>query len=39
MCCGIVGNDLMVLVPFDEFDAVLRTLFLPIASAPEAVRA
>ena len=24
MCCGIVGNDLMVRVPLDEFDAVLR---------------
>ena len=24
MCCGIVGNDLMVRVPIDEFDAVLR---------------
>lgn len=23
MCCGIVGNDLMVRVPLDEFDAVL----------------
>ena len=25
MCCGIVGNDLMVRVPIDEFDVVLRT--------------
>jgi hypothetical protein len=25
MCCGIVGNDLMVRVPIDEFEAVLRT--------------
>ena len=24
MCCGIVGNDLMVRVPIDEFDAALR---------------
>ena len=24
MCCGIVGKDLMVRVPLDEFDAVLR---------------
>jgi hypothetical protein len=24
MCCGIVGSDLMVRVPMDEFDAVLR---------------
>lgn len=24
MCCGIVGNDLMVRVPLDEVDAVLR---------------
>jgi hypothetical protein len=24
MCCGIVGNDLMVRVPLAEFDAVLR---------------
>ena len=24
MCCFIVGNDLMVRVPLDEFDAVLR---------------
>ena len=24
MCCGIVGNDLMVRVPVDEFDAALR---------------
>jgi hypothetical protein len=24
MCCGIVGSDLMVRVPIDEFDAVLR---------------
>ncbi len=24
MCCGIVGNDLMVRVAEDEFDAVLR---------------
>ena len=24
MCCGIVGNDLMVRVPVDEFDALLR---------------
>lgn len=24
MCCGIVGDDLMVRVPLDEFDAVLR---------------
>src|SRR5262245_9689124 len=24
MCCGIVGNDLMVRVPLDEFDAALR---------------
>ena len=24
MCCGIVGNDLMVRVPIDVFDAVLR---------------
>jgi TfoX N-terminal domain len=24
MCCGIVGNDLMVRVPIDEFKAALR---------------
>jgi hypothetical protein len=24
MCCGIVGNDLMVRIPNDEFDAVMR---------------
>ena len=24
MCCGIVGNDLMVRVPDDEFDAIVR---------------
>jgi hypothetical protein len=24
MCCGIVGHDLMVRVPLDEFDAALR---------------
>lgn len=24
MCCGIVGGDLMVRVPAEEFDAVLR---------------
>ena len=24
MCCGIVRNDLMVRIPIDEFDAVLR---------------
>ena len=24
MCCGIVGNDLMVRIPDDEFDAVMR---------------
>ena len=24
MCCGIVGNDLMVRVPDDEFNAVVR---------------
>ena len=24
MCCGIVGNDLMMRIPDDEFDAVLR---------------
>jgi hypothetical protein len=24
MCCGIVGNDLMVRVPIDEFDAALQ---------------
>jgi hypothetical protein len=24
MCCGIVGSDLMVRVPDDEFDAVVR---------------
>ncbi|NOT27183.1 MAG: TfoX/Sxy family protein [Acidobacteria bacterium] len=24
MCCGIVGNDLMVRIPGDEFEAVLR---------------
>jgi hypothetical protein len=24
MCCGIVGDDLMVRVPIDEFDAVMR---------------
>ncbi len=24
MCCGIVGRDLMVRVPDDEFDAVMR---------------
>jgi hypothetical protein len=24
MRCGIVGDDLMVRVPIDEFDAVLR---------------
>jgi len=24
MCCGIVGNDLMVRIPIDEFDAALR---------------
>lgn len=24
MCCGIVGNDLMVRIPADEFDAVMR---------------
>jgi TfoX N-terminal domain len=24
MCCGIVGNDLMVRVPVDEFQAALR---------------
>lgn len=24
MCCGIVGSDLMVRVPIDEFDALLR---------------
>jgi TfoX N-terminal domain len=24
MCCGIVGNDLMVRVPIGEFDAALR---------------
>ena len=24
MCCGIVGRDLMVRVPDDEFDAVVR---------------
>jgi hypothetical protein len=24
MCCGIVGNDLMVRVPMDEFNAALR---------------
>jgi len=24
MCCGIVGSDLMVRIPEDEFDAVMR---------------
>ncbi len=24
MCCGIVGRDLMVRIPGDEFDAVMR---------------
>jgi TfoX/Sxy family transcriptional regulator of competence genes len=24
MCCGVVGSDLMVRVPIDEFDTVLR---------------
>jgi TfoX/Sxy family transcriptional regulator of competence genes len=24
MCCGIVANDLMVRIPDDEFDAVMR---------------
>lgn len=24
MCCGIVGSDLMVRVPIEEFDALLR---------------
>jgi hypothetical protein len=24
MCCGIVGHDLMVRIPMDEFDAALR---------------
>lgn len=24
MCCGIVGSDLMVRIPDDEFDAVIR---------------
>ena len=24
MCCGIVGSDLMVRIPDDEFDAVMR---------------
>ena len=24
MCCGIVGSDLMVRIPADEFDAVMR---------------
>jgi hypothetical protein len=24
MCCGIVGDDLMVRIPADEFDAVMR---------------
>jgi len=24
MCCGIVGRDLMVRIPDDEFDAVMR---------------
>jgi hypothetical protein len=24
MCCGLVGHDLMVRVPIDEFDAALR---------------
>jgi hypothetical protein len=24
MCCGIVGNDLMVRLPIDEFDAALQ---------------
>lgn len=24
MCCGVVGGDLMVRVPDDEFDAVMR---------------
>lgn len=24
MCCGIVGNDLMVRIPDDEFNAVMR---------------
>jgi hypothetical protein len=24
MCCGIVGNDLMVRIPDDEFDTVIR---------------
>lgn len=24
MCCGIVGSDLMVRVPLDDFDALLR---------------
>jgi hypothetical protein len=27
MCCGIVGNDLMVRVPIDEFDAALRSRY------------
>lgn len=24
MCCGVVGRDLMVRIPADEFDAVIR---------------
>lgn len=27
MCCGIVGRDLMVRIPDDEFDAVMRQRF------------
>ena len=27
MCCGIVGSDLMVRIPDDEFDAVMRNRY------------
>lgn len=27
MCCGIVGRDLMVRIPDDEFDAVMRNRY------------
>ena len=27
MCCGIVGSDLMVRIPDDEFDAVMRSRY------------
>ena len=27
MCCGIIGSDLMVRIPDDEFDAVMRNRY------------